>query len=342
MTMRALWASLLAAVASAQSVDIQFHTIVPQGGQPGLVLVAQDDLLWMEVELKSSAFKLKKRFPATRSGQSREVRWKHAPGVQQIFGSIRSQVRGGDPEDQDVEFESVIATPLDIKVDPAKVDLLGGSITFTLNHPAGKAEITVRDEDTNIIAEDSAFYQGEPAGTPLVITWDKSDKKAARVDIKAFDKWEFFSGMFLIPWRADIPHEEVNFRLDSADIDASEQPKLDASVKLISGELRKLKKLNDVGLVTGLPPTPPKLYIAGHTDTLATAEYNEKLSAARARAIAGYFAKKGLLATIYWAGFGERHLLIKTADSVDEPRNRRVEYVVAAEQPYPGDWHKAQ
>ena len=341
--MRATFALLLTTAAAAQSVDIQFKTIVPQGGQPGLVLIANDDLQWMEIEIKSAGgLKVKKRFPATPHMHTREIYWKHAPGVQQVFGTIRSQVRDGDPEEQALEFESVIATPLDVVIPREKVDLAGGSLVFTINHPAGKAEITVRDENAQIIAEDSAFYEGEPAGTPLVIRWDAPDKKPARIDVKAYDKWEFFAGTMIIPWRAEIPHEEVNFRTDSFDIDASEQPKLDASFKLIAAEVRKLKALGSIGLTSGVPPTTAKLYISGHTDTVDSDEHNDKLSANRAKAIATYFAKKGLPATIYWAGFGERRLRVKTGDNVDEVRNRRADYEVAAHEPGPANWRKAQ
>jgi len=339
--MRVTLSLLLASAAAAQSVDIQFKTIVPQGGSPGLVLIANDDLQWMEIELRSAGgLRVKKRFPATPHMQSRELHWKHAPGAQQVIGTIRSQVREGDPEEQSLEFESVIATPLDVVIPRDKVDLAGGSLVFTINHPAGKAEITVRDENAQIIAEDSAFFEGEPAGTPLVIRWDTSDKKPARIDVKAYDKWEFFAGTMIIPWKAEIPHEEVNFRTDSFDIDASETPKLDASFKLINTEVRKLKALGSIGLTSGVPPTTAKLYIAGHTDSVDSDEHNDKLSANRAKAIATYFAKKGVPATIYWAGFGERRLLIRTGDNVDEIRNRRVQYEVGAHEPYPASWHK--
>jgi hypothetical protein len=37
--------------------------------------------------------------------------------------------------------------------------------------------------------------------------------------------------------------------------------------------------------------------------------------------------------TIAFEGLGERSLLVKTADEVDEPRNRRVDYILALEPP---------
>lgn len=340
MTMRALITLLFCTAAAAQSVDIRFQTIVPKGKKPGLVLVAEEDLTFIEIEIRGQGVKLKKKFPATKEGKTREIRWTHPPGERMLFGTIRSQIPGGDASVQTVEFESVIATPLNVEIPRDKVDIKGGSLIFTMNHPAGKAEITVRDEEGSIIAEDSAFYDGEKAGTPLSIAWDVTETKAARIDLKAYDKWEFYTGTMIIPWKVEIPHEEVNFRTDSWEIDDSERPKLDASFKLITAEVLKLRRLAGIGLTSGAPPTAAKLYIAGHTDTVDSHEHNDKLSANRAKAIAEYFKKKGLMATIFWAGFGERELLVKTGDNVDERRNRRVEYVVAAHKPGPGNWRK--
>jgi hypothetical protein len=59
-----------------------------------------------------------------------------------------------------------------------------------------------------------------------------------------------------------------------------------------------------------------------HTDTVATAEYNQELSTRRAQALARWFRSHGLKLPIACAGMGERALKVKTADEVDEPRNR--------------------
>jgi hypothetical protein len=36
---------------------------------------------------------------------------------------------------------------------------------------------------------------------------------------------------------------------------------------------------------------------------------------------------------IAFEGFGESALLVKTADEVDEPRNRRADYILSVEEP---------
>ena len=53
---------------------------------------------------------------------------------------------------------------------------------------------------------------------------------------------------------------------------------------------------------------------------------NDRLSAQRAETVKGFLVQIGIAAErITTAGRGEREPLIRTADEVDEPRNRRVE-----------------
>lgn len=66
--------------------------------------------------------------------------------------------------------------------------------------------------------------------------------------------------------------------------------------------------------------------VNGFTDTTGSAEYNGRLSQARAEAVANVLVDDGINpARISPRGFGETHLKIPTGDNVDEPRNRRVE-----------------
>ena len=102
-------------------------------------------------------------------------------------------------------------------------------------------------------------------------------------------------------------------------------------------------------VLTRKPNQGVKLFIAGHTDTVAGAKYNLNLSRERARAIAGWFKRRGLSIPIYAEGFGEYAPLVKTPDETEEPRNRRVDYILAVDIPaikvrrgYQGKWHQVQ
>lgn len=71
------------------------------------------------------------------------------------------------------------------------------------------------------------------------------------------------------------------------------------------------------------------LVVTGHTDTTGALLANDELSLKRAQVVAQLLVDKGAPAARTEAvGRGKRELLIKTADEVDEPQNRRVEIVV--------------
>jgi len=125
----------------------------------------------------------------------------------------------------------------------------------------------------------------------------------------------------LFPWSVYIPHEEVNFATGFGQHRPAETPKLQASLNQIADALAKHKNLG-----------PIKLYIAGHTDTVGAAPYNLGLSRKRAQSIAGWFRKNGLRIPIAYEGFGEFALAVATPDNTDEPRNRRVDYILSVEE----------
>lgn len=71
------------------------------------------------------------------------------------------------------------------------------------------------------------------------------------------------------------------------------------------------------------------IVISGHTDTVGAKEYNYKLALDRARITSEILVANGVVsANITVTSHGEGNPLIKTADEVAEPRNRRVEVVI--------------
>jgi outer membrane protein OmpA-like peptidoglycan-associated protein len=212
---------------------------------------------------------------------------------------------------------------LDIVIDKSKVDLKEHRLEVKMNHVAAKVTIKVFDESGAVLANEEQEFAGSPPGSPLVVTWSpSSDATVGRIEVFGYDEDGAYKGIAITPWAVSIPHEEVNFRRDSADIDDSEKPKLEASfAKLTDAVLLH----RDLGRIS--------LFIAGHTDSVGTSPYNLQLSRARAQAIAGWFRKRGLKIPIAFEGFGESALLVKTADEADEPRNRRVDYILSIDEP---------
>lgn len=69
--------------------------------------------------------------------------------------------------------------------------------------------------------------------------------------------------------------------------------------------------------------------VVGHTDTAGNKQYNLVLSRKRAAAVTDLLLSNGVQKDhIESTSHGEENPLVKTADNVHEPRNRRVEVVV--------------
>jgi OmpA-OmpF porin, OOP family len=73
----------------------------------------------------------------------------------------------------------------------------------------------------------------------------------------------------------------------------------------------------------------PDVAVVGHTDTTGTPSRNFELGLRRAEAIRSRLVDTGVDASIIEViSHGEADLLLKTADEVPEPRNRRVEVTI--------------
>lgn len=86
-------------------------------------------------------------------------------------------------------------------------------------------------------------------------------------------------------------------------------------------------------IVESLQREPPdvSLFVAGHTDSRGSAEYNLNLGTQRAEAVAVALAKRGLYQTsVYRVSFGEYMPLASNDTRQGRARNRRVEFLFAA------------
>ncbi|NUQ78780.1 MAG: OmpA family protein [Polyangiaceae bacterium] len=210
-----------------------------------------------------------------------------------------------------------------MSVDRSKVDLEGRRLEVKLSRPACKVVLKVIGESGNVLANVIQPFDGSPPGTALMVNWTPSSAEAvSRIEVWGHDTSGYYVGVAITPWNVKIPHEEVNFETNSDAIRQSEVPKLEASLQKVKEALSKHKELGNISL-----------FIAGHTDSVGSAEHNLGLSRRRARAIAAWFRGQGLKISIAYEGLGEASLLVKTADEVDEPRNRRVDYILAIEPP---------
>lgn len=235
----------------------------------------------------------------------------------------RAQGLPTDITDRSVALEGGAARgKLQVEVDKSKVDLEAGRLEVRMNRPASQVRLKVIGESGDVIAEETYRFENAPAGKPLVIRWKATGEKIAKLEVYGYDTDENWKGVALTPWQLNIPHKEVLFETDKAVIRKSEAPKLEDSFEKITDALRRYRELGNI-----------TLYIAGHTDSVGSDEYNQSLSQRRAQSIAAWFLKRGLKVPVAYEGFGETALRVKTKDEVDEPRNRRVDYILAVEPP---------
>ncbi|MGC4068506.1 MAG: OmpA family protein [Polyangiaceae bacterium] len=213
---------------------------------------------------------------------------------------------------------------LTIEVDRTKIDLAGHRLEVVMNRPVSRIEVKVYSEAKEILAEDTIRPSDNAVvGDPIVVRWSpRDDTEVARIELYGYDTEDNWVGVAIIPWNVKIPHEEVHFETDKATIEKSEVPKLQDSLNRINEALERYRELGRI-----------QLFIAGHTDTVGSPNYNLELSRRRANAIAAWFLKNGLTIPVAFEGFGESALLVETKDEVDEPRNRRVDYILSVEPP---------
>jgi outer membrane protein OmpA-like peptidoglycan-associated protein len=191
------------------------------------------------------------------------------------------------------------------------------------------------DGETEVLAKVTSEHHGAPANTPITVRWDQKPGKVVRVVLKPTCTNGIFREQHFFPWKYDVEHEEVNFSSGSDAIPDVDKPKLDKSLGAVKKALAQYSRWGK-----------PNLYIAGHTDTVASTDFNRDLSNRRARSIARYFRQKGLNVDIFYIGFGEEAPVVPTADEVNEPRNRRAEYIISVDAPevriagFNGSWSK--
>ena len=72
-----------------------------------------------------------------------------------------------------------------------------------------------------------------------------------------------------------------------------------------------------------------QIMVTGHTDTVGTSSYNQRLSVKRADAVRAALIADGIRKdAIQTTGVGKNDLAVPTADNINEPRNRRVEVII--------------
>lgn len=316
----------------ADPVDIALSNDVPAGKKPTLTLTAKENIATATLDIERLedhrtfhyvAGPLRagsKRELAVGDGKSGHAHWKGKLVMKGAWGESSNEVT----------FESTVggggAAPK-VTYDRAHLDLERGVLQFQVSRPITTAKLTVLTEDGKR-TEQTADVSGSAPGRWLSISWKPTAVAVLRLDLEVGTDGGDVTKVRLVPWSVAISHEEVIFASGQSTVDAKETPKLETSYDKIIAAVAKVRALE--------PSLDVCVYVAGHTDTVGNIDDNRKLSQARARAIAAWFSERGLPLPLFFAGFGEDQPKVKTADNVDEARNRRVDYVVGVEEPASG------
>jgi len=333
-----LLVTLTVTLAAAQPAPVSFQLKgqVAIGQKPQIMITAAQAVSDVRIDLErddGKKFALKQASIAKGKSVTLDI-GDGAAGKASYKGTIAAQAGGQKWSDQ-LTFDTVVTAPIKVTYDADHLDLEKRELQFKLSHGADQADLTVIGDDGKEIGKGTAKLTGEPADKWLPITWTQpAGSRVMMMKLRVSASDGVASNVELIPWSVAIDHEDVNFKTDSAVIEASETSKLDASVTKIADAIKRSEKFMKM-----------KLYVAGHTDTVGDSPKNRKLSLDRALAIGSYFKKKGIAIAIVVAGFGEDVLKVKTADKVDEAANRRADYVLgpaAGAPPFKGPYLKAR
>ena len=308
----------------ALKVEVVPKALAPE--TPQLVVKAEVQLESVSIRLVRSTDRRRIQDKSGPIAAGREHRFPlkmSRPGKARFTGTLSVQMESGGGEMPiDVEVEQL--GPLKLTIASADVDTKKRTLKVSANRGVKKVQVSVMSDVGTPLGTTERQWGGDvvPGGEKMEVKWKQGPGNVMRITVQAWDENGFFGIVELFPWRVDIPHEEVNFASGSHEIQASEQEKLEESLSKIEGAIEKYGALAKI-----------RLFVAGHTDTVADSAFNRTLSRSRARSIGLWFKKQGVKIPLLYAGFGEDMLMVETPDNTDEPKNRRAEYIVAVDPP---------
>jgi outer membrane protein OmpA-like peptidoglycan-associated protein len=309
-----------AAPGQAQQVNYRLKDTVLKGEDPVFYLQPTEDMDTLQVQLKRSDGKVQRfKHKKVAAGTSLELPIKQPVGQFDYTAEILMLDAGGSQSSVEIKFQATVAVPLSLELDRGGTDLDAGVVSIKVNTLVDRADIVVHGEK-GVLVETTQDLKSLKGGQMARLTWS-SGEVARKVEVKVHDRAGFWSGFELLRIEVDIPHDEVNFDTGKSTFAREEAEKLDRTLQAIYAELEKYKDYSTQLEIN--------LYIGGYTDTVGDKGANRTLSQQRARAIGAYFRKKGLSVPIYFQGFGEDALAVKTEDNVDEARNRRALYILS-------------
>ena len=248
--------------------------------------------------------------------------WTRNTSVTHADCFLRTNFAGGDVTENEVPIDYTYQTQLSIDLSRASADIEKRTLTVKVTAPVNQAEIIAYGAHKVVLDQSTVPVSGGPGEIEVPFSGDPGEIVLLEVKLSSGNAW---AGFTYSPWFLDIPHDDVLFPSDSADIPADEVWKLKATLERLDDVIEKYGAI-----------VPVKLYIAGCTDTVGDSGHNSELSSRRAQAIGRWLRASGYSSPIYYHGFGEALQAVQTGDGVDMQANRRTLYMVGANPPPAG------
>ena len=255
-------------------------------------------------------------------GESKRFSWRQPAGTYKCTLEFKATTEEGIMRaSQDVQMVSRPGLRMDIDLNSFSAE--HHTIKVITDRQADHFEISIYDE--NLMPVETLTQKAK--GVENTLSWGKTNNPAL-VLIKVFDENGTWASRELLQYL--IPHTDIEFDTNKFNIRKDQEP-------LLGETLSKLQEI--FGRVEQITM---ELYIAGYTDTVGNSTDNMQLSEKRAKSIATWFRKHGVTIPVYYAGFGEQHLAVPTADEVAEQKNRRVLYLLSSSAPVGGEFDGAE
>ena len=318
MTCFALVLSLISNV-WANDVDISYFSTLSKGDKPTVYLTPDEDVKTISiiVDMDGKKYEFTKENQA--AGQEIKISWKANSAETQGTVEVKTVFQSGYVMEASMPMEFSYGGSLAVDYNSIRVDSKKKELYLKVTDYVDSAEI-ISYGIKKIVLEQQTVSVGFGPGE-IVLPWIGDVDETVLLDITLRND-NSFAGFTYSPWFMDIPHQEVLFGSNQYNIEAEEEWKLDDTLKELKGVLDKYGSV-----------VPVKLYIAGATDTVGDQAHNKSLSEQRAKAISSWLRGHGYSQPIYYYGFGEKMLAVKTKDGVDEAANRRVRYIVTSDRP---------
>ena len=303
----------------AGNVDISYFPTIGKGEKPTVYLTPDEDVTSITVTIRIAGKTYEFTEQNQSAGQEMTFSWQANPNEIVGTAEVKAVFSSGYVGEMVMPMEFSYGGSLAVDYGSVLADSAKKELRVTVTDSVAEAEIISYGAEKMVLDRKTLVVGAGPG--EIILPWVGDVEDTVLLDITLRNE-SSFAGFTYSPWFMDIPHQDVLFDTDRYAIQSEEEWKLEDTMKELTEVLRKYGSV-----------VPVKLYIAGCTDTVGDQASNRRLSEQRAKAIASWLRGHGYDQPIYYYGFGESLPAIKTADGVDEPKNRRVLYIVTSDRP---------